>query len=517
MEAGIVSERGAPKRMRGPKRIPFYAAILVLVAHAVANPHYGFFRDELYFIVCGFHPAWGYVDQPPLVPLLAAASQLFGESLFLARVVPALFAAGSTYVICLIAIELGGGTFAQILAAVASFLSPVLMNFGMKISTDTPGLVLWPLAALAILRVLNRRDPRWWLVAGAALGLSFQAKYSVIFFAAALLMGLLATRQRQALRTGWCVAAAALAIAIALPNVLWQLHFQLPMLELLRNGQQQGKNIELSPADFIVAEFLITNPVLALVWAIGLFWLLWHPAVRFLAWSFLALTMEMILLKAKHYYPANVYPILIAAGGVALEQWTEKLKSLRPAIAGVAVVSGLVVVPYALPVLPVQIFIPYHRTIAPLLHLDKARTERGRVGPLPQDWADMHGWPELTAAVAQVYAQLAPEERTEAVIFAQNYGEAAAIEFLGKRYGLPPVLSGHNQYYLWGTRGNSGEVLIVVGGDCGEEYGLYRSSTHAATFTHSLMRPFESRLPIFVCRGLNQPLAEFWPRVKFYY
>src|SRR5262252_9405190 len=191
--------------MRQAKLIPLCCAICVFILHLAANPHYGFFRDELYFIVCGFHPAWGYVDQPPMVPLLAATSQLFGESLFLARLVPALFAACSTYVTCLIAIELGGGAFAQLVAAVASFFAPVLMNFGMKISTDTPGLVLWPLAVLAILRVLNRGDPRWWLLAGAALGLSFQAKYSVIFFAAALFIGLLATRQRASLLTWWCM------------------------------------------------------------------------------------------------------------------------------------------------------------------------------------------------------------------------------------------------------------------------------------------------------------------------
>jgi hypothetical protein len=275
--------------------------------------------------------------------------------------------------------------------------------------------------------------------------------------------------------------------------------------------------VELSPAEFIFAEVLITNPVLALVWLSGFFWLLRNRSARFLAFTFLALIVEMIALHAKHYYPANVYPILIAAGGVAVEQWTERLKSLRPAIAALAVAAGLVLVPYVLPVLPIKTFIPYHQTVAPLLHLESARTERGRVGPLPQDWADMQGWPELTATVAQVYAMLAPEERARAVIFAQNYGEAAALEFFGTDYALPPVVSGHNQYYLWGTRGRTGDVLIDIDGDCGEKYHLYRSSMVAATFTHPYVRPFESRLPIAICRGINQPLAEFWPNVKFYY
>ena len=152
---------------------------------------YGFFRDELYFIACGRHPAFGYVDQPPLVPALAAISQAWGPSLVLLRALAALFAGASLYVTCLLARELGAGAFGQALAALAAFLSPVLMSFGMKLSTDTPGLVLWPLAALLVLRLARGADPRGWLAVGAALGVAAEAKYSVIFFALALLLGLL--------------------------------------------------------------------------------------------------------------------------------------------------------------------------------------------------------------------------------------------------------------------------------------------------------------------------------------
>src|SRR5258707_619018 len=385
--------------MRQAKLIPLYAAICVFLVHLAGNPHYGFFRDELYFIICGFRPAWGYVDQPPLVPLLAAGSQLFGRSLVLIRAVAALFAGCSAYVTCLIAIELGGGVFAQLLAAVVAFFTPVLMSFGMKVSPDSPGLLLWPLAALCVLRVAKGRDPRWWLVAGAALGLAFQSKYSVLFFAAALMLGLLATPERRVFRSRWFLAGVALAIAIALPNVLWQVHFKLPMLELLKNGQH-GKNVVLNPAEFVFAEVLITNPVLALVWVSGLLWLLQNRSVRFLAFTFLALMLEMIALHAKHYYPANVYPILIAAGGVAIEQWTERLKSLRPALAMLAVAGGLILGPYVLPVLPIHTFIPYHQPIAPPLHLASSRTGPGRAGPLPHDGAGRHGWPELSPTPA---------------------------------------------------------------------------------------------------------------------
>ncbi|MBD5654105.1 MAG: glycosyltransferase family 39 protein, partial [Candidatus Eremiobacteraeota bacterium] len=213
------------------KRVPTLAAIADFLVHLIANPHYGFFRDELYFIICGMHPQWGYVDQPPLIPLLAAATQLFGHSLLLLRAVPALFAAGGAYVTCLLVVEFGGGVFAQAFAALVFFLTPVLMSFGMKVGTDETGLLFWPLIALAAVRIARGASPQLWLVAGLAAGLCFDSKYSVPFFLAALLAGLLATPERRILANGWLAAGAGLALLIALPNMLWQIHYGLPMLE----------------------------------------------------------------------------------------------------------------------------------------------------------------------------------------------------------------------------------------------------------------------------------------------
>src|SRR5579872_6595266 len=168
------------------RRLPLLLAIAVLIVHAIGNPHYGFFRDELYFIICGRHPQFGYVDQPPVVPLLSALSQGFGPSLFLLRLIPALFAAAGTYVTCMLAVEFGGGLFAQSLAAIVFLFTGVLMSFGMKVSTDTVGLWSWPLLALLIVRILKGTDRRLWLLTGALAGISIESKYSVLFLLAAL-------------------------------------------------------------------------------------------------------------------------------------------------------------------------------------------------------------------------------------------------------------------------------------------------------------------------------------------
>jgi len=500
-------------------RVPIAAALVTLAVHLAGNPHYGFFRDELYFIVCGFHPAFGYVDQPPIAPLLAAATQLFGHSLFLLRAVPALFAAAGVYVTCLLVIELGGGAFAQILAAFAALFANVLMSFGMKVGPDMVGLWLWPLAALYVLRVVKGGDLRLWLAAGAAVGVSLESKYSAVFFAVALTAGLALTPQRRVLGSRWFVAGAALAAAIALPNFIWQAAHGFPMWELLRNGQN-GKNLVASPGLYLVQQLLLTSLFLSPIWIVGLIWLLCNHTARFLGYAYIVLTILMIALHAKHYYAGDAYPILMAAGGVAIEVGTRRRVWLQGALVGVAVAAGLFFTPFSLPVLSEPAMLRYTAFVGGVLHVKRStmQTERFRTAALPEDWADMHGWPELTATIARIYHALPAGERAQAAIVASNYGEAAAIDFFGKRYGLPPALSGHNNYWLWGPRGYSGDVVIDVNGDCGRDSfpGLFRNALLVARSDPPWVISYEQNIPIMLCTGIRTPLTQLWPRLKNY-
>jgi hypothetical protein len=498
-------------------RVPLFAALVTLAIHLAGNPHYGFFRDELYFIICGFHPAFGYVDQPPVAPLLAAASQLFGHSLFLLRAVPAIFAAAGVYVTCLLVIELEGGVFAQILAAIAFFFANVLMSFGMKVGPDMVGLWLWPLAALYVLRIVKGGDPKLWLGAGAAIGFGLEAKYSVIFFALALLVGLLLVPQRRVLASKWFFAGAALAVLIALPNFVWQAAHGFPMWELLRNGQQ-GKNLVASPALYLLQQLLLMNLFLSPVWIVGLVWLLGNRTTRFLGYAYLVLTLVMIALHAKHYYAGDVYPILIAAGGVAVESWTSRRIWLQAGLAAIACIAGVFFLPFTLPVLSEDAMVRYTAFVVDLLHIKKStmQTERGRTSTLPEDFADMHGWPELAGTVAQIYVALPPAQQRQAVIVASNYGEGAAIDFFGGAYGLPPAISGHNNYWLWGTHGYTGNVIIDVNGDCGAASHLFRTARLAARFNPPWVISYEQNIPIMVCTGIKVPLSTLWPKLRNY-
>ena len=498
----------------GRNRIPLLAAGTAFLIHLICNPHYGFHGDELYFIICGQHPAWNYVDQPPVAPLLAAASQIFGPSLVLLRAVPALFAGAGIYVTCLLVTEFGGEAYAQVLTAIVVLFLPVLTDFGMKLHTDMVGLWSWPLITLWIVRLTKGENPRRWVAIGLLLGVSILSKYSVLFFAVALLMGLWFTPERRILYSRWIIAGVLIAAAMALPSFLWQVHYGYPMLELLR-AVQHGKNVIVGPVAYLGQQLWISG-LLAPFWIIGLVWLFWRPRFCFLAYAYVLLIAMMIALHGKHYYPADVYPYLIAAGCVSIERWTGERRRLRTAIAAATVVLGLVYFPVVMPVLPESWLASYYTELHSLLHTSRGtiETEHRVPADLPGDFASMHGWTELTAIVSRVYKELPPADQTQAVVMAQNYSEAAAIEFLSQP--KLPVISGHNQYFLWGPRGYTGDVLICVGANCDSVSEVYRTCSLQATLQAPWMYPSEYDIPITLCRGIKRPIAELWPLTKFY-
>jgi hypothetical protein len=288
-------------------------------------------------------------------------------------------------------------------------------------------------------------------------------------------------------------------------------------LELLRNVQH-GKNAPVGPLTFLLQQVVLTGAPLALIWMAGLGWLASKSGLRFLAYAFVVLMAMMIALHAKHYYPANAYPYLFAAGAVAIELRTRGRRLARAALTVGIVITGLLMAPLVMPVLHEPQMVSYTAWLLAKLGLERKTlaTDTRPEGELASDWAAMHGWPEMAETVSRVYRSLPEADRRRAVIAAQNYGEAAAIDFLGRQYGLPRAISGHNQYYLWGARGYSGDVAICVGGDCGASVQLFERCEQAATFTAPWVQPEENNLPITVCRGLRRPLDEIWPLMKFY-
>lgn len=482
-----------------------------------AQGGYGIFRDELYFIACGEHLAWGYVDQPPMVAVAAALERaLLGDSLFAIRFLPALAGAAVVLVTGLIARELGAGRSGVFLAQMAALIAPVFLAIHTILSMNVFEHLLWALAVLVAVRIARLGAPRWWIVFGVIVGLGLLTKHSMAFLCIALFVGLLISAERRQLAQRWFWSGAAIAGLIFLPHVIWQVQNDFPMIELLRNGQLY-KNAPFEPAAFFWGVFLEIHPANLLL-AAGALWLLLiarqGKPYRFLGWTVLTLLVLFVALKAKPYYVAPIYPLLYAAGATALATWTTGNigRWVRGALVALMLVTGVATAPLAMPLLPPQDFVAY----AQRLGIAGPPTERHQMGALPQFFADMHGWEEMVRVVADAYQRLSSEERARAAIFTNNYGEAGAIDFFGAKYGLPKAISGHNNYFLWGPPDHEVEIVITVGESREDVLETFEDVEEAGRFEHPYAMPYETRHPILIARNPRFDLRDVWPAVKKY-
>lgn len=518
-ETGSVAVREGCARVPEIRQNPWtrpsvLLALASLALHAAANGHYGFFRDELYFIVCGDRPDWGYVDHPALVPLLASwAYRIAGDSILIFRLLPALMMTATVGLTAELTRLIGGSRFAQWLAGLCVLLGPVFLIQGVLFSTDLFQPLTWLGLGWVLIRLEQTGDERWWLAFGAIAGFSLNTKYLIAFYLVALSLGLLASPQRKSLLHPWVYLGALLAAFMVLPNVLWQQAHGWPFIELGKAGAA-GKNIAMSPLAYFVQQLILTGPIASIVWLCGLWAGVVRPGLAIarafpIAWAILLLVFDAS--HGKAYYLSAVYPTLLAFGSVRIAQWTADSVVRGAALTCVAAL-GVAMAPFFLPILPVDTFVRYQRAVG----FKPSAGENQIIGVLPQYYADMFGWREMAEKVAAVYRSLPPQDRARAVFYGENYGEAAAIDVFGRRLGLPPAISGHNNYYIWGPRGHDGSVMIIVGGSPEHYAGLFRSFELAGRTAAPYAMPYERDRPIYVLRDMKVPLQTYWPNVKHY-
>jgi hypothetical protein len=509
--------------LKAPLLIAVASCILMVAFHN----SYGYFRDELYYIACSDHLSFGYVDQPPFsIAFLAFWRWLFGDSLHAIRLPAALAISASAFLTALIARRLGGGRFALGLSAFSVVASGMLLGSGRSYSMNSLDILFWTGALYVAVRLLAGESENLWIAFGALVGLGLLNKYSIGFMCAGLAIGLLLTPARRQLASGRFWLGVLAAIVLFLPHVIWEVQSGFPSLEFMHNASQM-KNARIGIGEFIAGQFDGMNYMNGPLWLLGLWYFFFRPegkTFRALGWMYVVVFLIMIAGNGKVYYLSPSYPVLLAGGAVFLERliaghsssraWGS-LKFVSPVLIGILLLIGL---PFMLPVLPVDRFIAYEKALG---HLPKAE-EISSVGDLPQYYADQFGWEEFAAEVGRIYNTLSPEDQKQCFIFVRNYGEAGALDFFGKKYGLPPARCAHNSYWTWGPGERTGNIAIILGHDRLLEDNLkdltrrYREVTLAGTTDLPHAMPYENGRLLFLCRGMNTTFQALWPSERFY-
>ncbi len=503
--------------------LAFAAAEILLHLYTNAFAHYGYFRDELYYIACSRHLAAGYVDQPPLSSFILFFSiKLFGTSIFALRLLPALASGVTVYLAGLITRRLGGGIFAVTLACLSLAIAPQFLGTNGIYSMNGFDWLFWTLGTYILLRIVQndeagKKTDRLWLVLGFVLGFGLLNKIDILWFGLSLFVGLLLTPQRKLLAIKWPYIAGIIAFAIFSPYIIWNATHDFATLEFIHNASTI-KYVSQNPLTFVSDTILSMNPLALPVWLAGIYFLFFNKEGkrhRLIGYLFLVSFIVLIInWHSKSEYIAPAFPILFAAGGVMFERIASHkgfvwAKSVMPAL---ILVSGLLLLPLALPVLPVQSFIKYSSTLG----ITPSSGEGNKLSSLPQYYADMFGWQNMARTVSGVYVSLPPEERAKTVVFAQNYGEAGAIDFFRDKYPLPRVICGHNNYWYWGPGDTTFSTVVVIGGTRKGNLQVCDSVTQAAVIRDKYSMPYENNLPVFVCKGFKVSYAEIWKRVKMF-
>jgi len=475
-------------------RVPVFGAALATgLALSMFSAGYGYERDELYFRM--LPPAWGYIDQGPLTPLIARAMRnVLGDQTWTVRIAATLATMTAVVVIALIARELGGGRGAQSLAAWAFAFAGYPMVLGHTLLTATLDMPVWPAVMLFIIRAIKRDQPRWWLASGAVAGVSMYNKLLVAVLLAALVAGVLAVGPRRLLLSPWVWAGAALGFVVGLPNLIYQVANGFPELSMGRAlADHNSASVHIVMWPFLI---IMLGPPLVPVWIAGLVTLWRDRSLRFVAVAFPVLLVIVFVMGSQFYYPFGLLAVLFAAGCVPAWRWVStRLVWRRLLVIGV-VVNAIVSSLLALPIVPL------------------GSVSDTPIASISQVAQDSIGWPRYVAQIATVYRALPDGERAHTVVYASNYGEAGAVDRYGPDDGLPAVYSGHNQLTDEGRPPDATTTVVFVGGQYDHHARWFTSCTVKAHLDNGVgVDNEEQDEPVAVCRGPKEPWPLLWPRL----
>lgn len=483
-------------------------ALARLCLHTLTNSQYGFHRDELAMVDDARRLAWGYVAYPPATPFIGRmALELFGPSLVGLRFFSALAQSVAMVLAGLMCRELGGSRAGQIVTALAVAIAPISLIQGALFQYVSFDYLWWVLIAYLTIRLLKSENPRWWLGIGAVIGIGMMTKYTLAFFVAGLVGGVLFTQARRYLAGPWLWGGAALSLLIFAPNLIWQAQHGFVSLEFLSSIHSRDVEIGRTEGFLLEQLFVTANPFTIPFWAAGLHFYLFKPAgarYRMLGWMYVIPFALFFVSQGRSYYLAPAYPMLIAAGAVVWEQWLSALPAARARLVrrltwGGLAVGALLFAPVMLPVAPVNSSL---WALSSQVH---------------DNFVEQIGWPELVGTVAGIYEALPAGEQSRAAILTANYGEAGAINLYGPGYGLPEAISGINSYWLRGYGDPPPETLILLGfsRQAADRFFVECALAGQVTNRYEVENEETTGNPnIFVCREPRQAWPVLWEALR---
>jgi len=480
--------------------LPVGAALAAAaVALGATATRYGYHRDELYFRM--LEPAWGYVDQPPLTPLLArTATAVFGDTVWALRLPAIACLLGAVLLAVLVTRELGGGRGAQALCAWGLAFSALPLTFGHTLLTASVDLVAWIAVLLLATRALLRDEPRWWLAAGALVGLSLANKHLIVLLLVGLAVGLLAIGPRGLFRSPWLWAGVGVALVLALPTLIYQATHDWPQLTMARALAKRGGYG--ARTDLLPLQLVLLGVGLVPIWVAGFVALLQRPAwrpVRALAVAYPVVLVVTLVTAGRFYYSLGLVALLYAAGCVPAVELLGRSAGRRALLVAAVAVNSVVSAVVALPLVPIRAL---GDTVIPAMN---------------QVVRDTVGWPVYVQTVAEVYASLPAEDQARTVLFTSNYGEAGALHRYGPAYGLPGVYSGHSELWFAGPPPESATVVVAWVHGVRRFATLFAECEQRAVMDNGVgVANEEQEAAVAVCRDPVGGWSAVWPQLQHY-
>jgi len=498
--------------MRRSNQLLYLLALLkIIIPYLLQNPIYEPHRDEFLYLAEGHHLAWGFMEVPPMLSVFAWLTHIFGDGMFWVKLWPSLFGAATFIVAGKIVLSLGGRRFALILLFLP-FIFGVYLRLFFLFQPNPPEVFFWTMIAYSLVRFIQTKENKWLYLFGISAGLGMMSKYSVVFYVASILLGLLLTKYRTVFVNKHFWHASLIGFIIFLPNLIWQYHYSFPVIHHMKELQETQLQY-IDPLSFLSDQLLMNLPCF-FIWIAGLFYVFFSKGskYRFLGFAYVFLIILLLISHGKNYYSLGVYPVLFAFGACSLEKYTaNKRRFLRFVFILVPVVIGIIFLPIALPLFPpkqlANLYVKMHAEKTGALKWEDLQDH-----PLPQDFSDMLGWEEMTQKVATAYATLSNEEKQNTLIFCDNYGMAGAVNYYAPKYHLPAAYSDNASFLYWIPTNLNIKNIVLVTDDHHEQEHDFAKDFQSITIRDSVTNVYARERGdwIYVFKGANENFSKYF-------